>query len=191
MLRRHALLQVWPQEFAWTTASLPKCLEARNQHLASSEELHDEPMFCLETCLCLLYWSSLVYDWAPEASTAAVRCSTCHACGTLCAAQRHAVRGSGCRLALPGTAAAYCSVIAAPQDAGNHLDMSFALGLLRLEGWEELWDPAVDMRALIGWGGEGGDGGGQIVIAFRGTASFENIKTDLKVRGEASVWRVP
>lgn len=72
-----------------------------------------------------------------------------------------------------------------PQDPGPW-DMEFALGALGLEGWEEVWDPAVDMRVLIGWGrGNGGPdgGGGRLVLAFRGTASFENVVTDLKVGG--------
>ena len=43
--------------------------------------------------------------------------------------------------------------------------------------------PGVDMRALIGWGAQGGPGGGgRILLSFRGTASMENVKTDLKVR---------
>lgn len=54
-----------------------------------------------------------------------------------------------------------------------------ALELMRCEGHSELWDRACDVRTLLGWNRRGG---GEVVITFRGTASFENVKTDLKVR---------
>ncbi|GAB4822203.1 hypothetical protein N2152v2_009249 [Parachlorella kessleri] len=55
-------------------------------------------------------------------------------------------------------------------------DLDFALDLYRLEGAEMLWDQEIDTKALVGWSKEG-----RVVIAFRGTASLANVKTDLKM----------
>ena len=40
---------------------------------------------------------------------------------------------------------------------------------------DSFWDPQLDTKALLGWNRE------QIVLAFRGTASFANALSDLKV----------
>lgn len=151
-------------------------------------------MFCVETAMKLLHWSCLVYDWLPE-----VRSLVACGCGTrpgrfhLQAAVRlvrlHQAQQGFCA-ALLCCASGYKTkqpclqlLLLLPQDPGPW-DMEFALGALGLEGWEEVWDPAVDMRVLIGWGrANGGPDGGRLVLAFRGTASFENVVTDLKVGG--------
>ena len=39
----------WLEEMAWTEADVARCLARRNRHLADSEALAHEPMFCLET----------------------------------------------------------------------------------------------------------------------------------------------
>ena len=65
--------QIWLQEFAWTEREKPKKLVARNAGETSSgsteglqllrEKLAQEPMFCFETAMNMLYWSALVYDY--------------------------------------------------------------------------------------------------------------------------------
>lgn len=58
------LPQVWLQEAAWTEGELPKCLARRNSRAEGPVEaahLQPEPMFCYETALKLLKWSSLAY----------------------------------------------------------------------------------------------------------------------------------
>ena len=59
----HAL-QVWLQEFAWTEADKPVKLEARSVMVPDNPKLAQEPMFCFETMMNLLYWSCFVYDHA-------------------------------------------------------------------------------------------------------------------------------
>ena len=58
-------LQVWLQEFAWTSRELPQKITRRNASMApqSSQEIKKEPMFCVATMLTCLYWSLLVYDF--------------------------------------------------------------------------------------------------------------------------------
>ena len=64
--------QVWLQQFAWTEAEKPSRLADRCEHVtcpASAASLDEEPMFCLETALKALYWSTLVYrydEMAPD-----------------------------------------------------------------------------------------------------------------------------
>ena len=64
--------QVWLQQFAWTEAEKPNRLADRCEHVtcpASAASLDEEPMFCLETALKALYWSTLVYrydEMAPD-----------------------------------------------------------------------------------------------------------------------------
>eukprot|EP00887_Chlorella_sp_A99_P006190 scaffold3.g6190.t1 len=127
-------LLAWLEEFAWTEASLPACLEHRSHHFEDSERLEREPMFCVETAIKLLvragrYWTSLAYDYDEE---------------------------------VPGV------------DVCNS---STALWLYGLDQHECVWDKEVDTKAMLGWC----DDGGLVVVAFRGTASKENVITDLKL----------
>lgn len=55
------ILQDWLEEVAWTEAGRPAALAARDAHLASSEALRAEPMFCVETAVKLLHLAGLVY----------------------------------------------------------------------------------------------------------------------------------
>jgi len=64
--------QVWLQQFAWTETEKPSRLADRCEHMtcpASAASLDEEPMFCVETALKALYWSTLVYrydEMAPD-----------------------------------------------------------------------------------------------------------------------------
>ena len=55
-------LQVWLQEFAWTEANKPVKLEARSTMVPDNPNLAQQPIFCFETMMNLLYWSCYVYD---------------------------------------------------------------------------------------------------------------------------------
>lgn len=56
------LQQVWLQEVAWTEADKPVKLAARSNMLPKHHKMEQQPVFCYETMLKLLYWSCLVYD---------------------------------------------------------------------------------------------------------------------------------
>ena len=60
-----SILQVWLQEFSWSEEDLPRKLKQRASSLPDDSfavaELNKEPMFCFETAVKLLYWSTLVY----------------------------------------------------------------------------------------------------------------------------------
>ena len=61
-------VQVWLQEFAWTEAEKEERLHVRcsSNACCSAEDrsnLSNEPMFCMETAMNMLYWSALVYDY--------------------------------------------------------------------------------------------------------------------------------
>ncbi len=64
--RTAASAQVWLQQFAWTEAQKTERLAERLTRLtgpAAAEALAAEPMFCFETALKALYWSTLVYRY--------------------------------------------------------------------------------------------------------------------------------
>lgn len=54
--------QVWLQRFAWTEQKLASRIEKRNALPKDPMLLRDEPMFCFETALKLLYWAGFVYE---------------------------------------------------------------------------------------------------------------------------------
>ena len=60
----YCTLQVWLQYFAWTERSLSTRVEQRNElgSLQDRSALAEEPMFCFETAVKLLYWCGLVYE---------------------------------------------------------------------------------------------------------------------------------
>ena len=55
-------VQVWLQEVAWTEADKPIKLAARRAMIPDNPKMDQQPLFCYETMLKLLYWSCLVYD---------------------------------------------------------------------------------------------------------------------------------
>lgn len=61
------ILQVWLQEFSWTEKDVPRKRAERTSSLppesSTSFCMDCEPMFCFETCVKLVYWSFLVYDY--------------------------------------------------------------------------------------------------------------------------------
>ena len=89
-------VQVWLQEWSWTESNKAKDLDRRNagdgSALMDLSRLRQEPMFCYETCVKLLYWTALVYDYRLDGVSFthtgvmhvhsclwARRCSTCRA----------------------------------------------------------------------------------------------------------------
>ena len=56
------LQQIWLQEVAWTEADKPIMLAARSAMIPKNLNIEQQPIFCYETMLKLLYWSCLVYD---------------------------------------------------------------------------------------------------------------------------------
>ena len=72
-------VQAWLQEPAWTEGGLKDHREERNtwaETQAHRQQLQQEPMFCFETALKLLKWSSLAYSdlhktpWPPRKEAA-------------------------------------------------------------------------------------------------------------------------
>ena len=53
--------------------------------------------------------------------------------------------------------------------------LAAAMGMWGLTDIHSFWDPELETKALLGWSKD------QIVLAFRGTASFSNALLDLKV----------
>ena len=55
-------VQSWLQRFAWTEQNLVKRVVRRNAIPKDETLLRDEPMFCFETAVKMLYWSAFVYE---------------------------------------------------------------------------------------------------------------------------------
>ena len=57
------MFQVWEQEFAWIEADKPVMVAARALTVHGDHKLNKQPIFCFETMMHMLYWSSIVYDY--------------------------------------------------------------------------------------------------------------------------------
>ena len=55
-------MQVWLQRFAWTEQKLAARVKKRDSLPKDPILLRDEPMFCFETAVKLLYWAGFVYE---------------------------------------------------------------------------------------------------------------------------------
>ena len=53
---------MWLQRFAWTEQKLAGRIKKRNSLPKDPTLLRDEPMFCFETAVKLLYWAGFVYE---------------------------------------------------------------------------------------------------------------------------------
>ena len=52
------------QEFAWTAASVPGKVAARNALIpAEYDSLRSQPLFCVETAIKLFFWATVIYDY--------------------------------------------------------------------------------------------------------------------------------
>lgn len=56
------LMQSWLQRFSWTEQLLRGRVARRNALPKDETLLRDEPMFCFETAVKMLYWSAFVYE---------------------------------------------------------------------------------------------------------------------------------
>jgi hypothetical protein len=186
--RSAGLLRAWLQELAWTEAAAPARVALRNARLAGSAELAAEPMFCVELAVRLLRWADLVYSaqlgdlpGAGAAARAAVELGAAEE-GAAGAAPKLATSLLGLKPSLSGGAAAGASAKGEgegePLPAGSG-SLPEAMALFPgLAEHSVVYEPRSDTRAVVAWGG------GRLVVAFKGTSSFENVKTDL------SIWKV-
>jgi len=83
------LLQAWEQEFAWTEAEKPVKMAAKALMVADSQNMSQQPIFCFETMMHMLYWSCLVYDYKRVMNAASLACCaaavmTCQIFGVTC-----------------------------------------------------------------------------------------------------------
>jgi hypothetical protein len=169
-------------------ASLPARIAARNAHVAQSQKLAREPMFCVETAIKLLYFSELAYsleeaeDAVAEANgftrAAAVPAAAASAAeeaaqGVAVDVDVEAVPASSASKDSEGDEQAETESEAAARASKGSLDV--ALLLYDTPHHELVWDRDTDIKALLTWSHD------TLVLAFKGTSSFENVLTDLDV----------
>lgn len=181
------ILAAWLQEFAWTSSSLPAAIAERNRKLEDSVSLRNEPMFCMETAIKLLYFSIIVYGCEEtkeaEADRAAGRLPSRNKVGGGEGGSQGdppVKAGAGSKESSPATEATLgaSELGAGLEESDPQLglgDMQVALGLYDLDDWEVVWEKETDTKALLAWGES------TVVVAFKGTSSRENIITDMNV----------
>ncbi|KAL4457464.1 hypothetical protein ABPG75_012329 [Micractinium tetrahymenae] len=184
------LLQEFLQDFSWTQAAMPADVEHRDRRLAAyqAEERPagaqtEEPLTGGEKASrrCLL--------GAPGAAEAAVA-------GAVAFLPAKAMAGLAKAMGVPSAAAAaeqlrrepmFCMETAVrlfywarlayrteERLDNEHVNAAHALSLFDLDKWDSVWDDTTDTHCVIGWSNS------QAVVAFRGTASLENVLTDIK-----------
>ncbi len=198
------IMQAWLQEFAWTQAEHPLAINRRNAKLARNKKLAAEPMFCIETAIKLLYYSNLVYsiddddvqqvvrvdepvegedDESVSSSVAAEERQQALADAAEAATDAvdnpdkekedvfHDVSNGDGAPGIIGDKGANDRNNAHSPGCGNLAD---ALSLFEeLTSNEVIYHKGTDTKCLLAWGGT------TLVVAFKGTSSFENVLTDL------------
>ena len=171
------VLQAWLQEFAWTSASMPAAIVARNKRLANSRKLSREPMFCLETCIKLLYFSNLVYHCPNGSSAGGIKPETYSEGGE--SDSYMDIKDSPMIKRTTSELEAATEGLNASQSVGEDTSdgegaggiaqgagtLDDAMALYNLTDWEVVWDRVTDTKALLAWSSD------HLVVAFKGTSS--------------------
>lgn len=203
------ILHTWLQEFSWTNAEHPLALNRRNSKLSTKTPLRQEPMFCVETAIKLLYFSNLVYSIEDRDVERAMRVDKSlhgklvqqtslgfreEAEKALLKVDKDRGKAAAAIAAADPTASLFRASLTVPiTDRGDTADLEleaeqdaeetkmglghleFALKLYHLTHSEIIYDKRSDTKALLAWGDT------TLVVAFKGTSSFENVLTDLKL----------
>ena len=160
------LLSSWLQEFAWTYESLPAAIASRNARLSSSTELANSPMFCMETAIKLLYFSSMAYD-VQDANPAVEDIEKGSSDNEYLHTSTHETNSVAKRSgSMGGSDEGVTAQLGVPT-------ITVALSLFGMANHDVIDEPKSDTRALMCWGN------GNLVLSFRGTSSLENALTDI------------
>ncbi|DBA97089.1 hypothetical protein WJX77_003952 [Trebouxia sp. C0004] len=189
-------MRVWEQEFAWIEADKPVMVAARALTVPGDHKLNKQPIFCFETMMHMLYWSSIVYDYKRGAPQSQQKPARKRMSPSLISGSPNLVSGSqslvnespnllnGSPSLIDGSPSLVNespSLVNGPpshQPVRTTLNLRTALGLYNLTDSELFWELQLDTRCLMGWSDS------TIVVAFRGTASMKNALSDLQA------WRV-
>jgi hypothetical protein len=150
------VLQTWLQEYAWSEEQMPEAIRRRNAKLAGSSTLAEKPMFCIETAIKMLYYSEMAYTVTEKD----VQIDSGGA----------ADGGSD-----SSKATTTLQKVAAVESAVEEVNIGFAKSLYQLNNAQVFHEKDSDTLAVLLWGNN------TIVIAFKGTSSFENALTDLNL----------
>jgi len=180
------VIQTWLQEFAWSEKQLPEAISRRNAKLAGSRALAENPMFCIETAIKLLYYSRLTYkvnekefarlsDGDNDTSSNAIGTMTDEKMITKQLPGREEEIKDGDQNKQPeevGTVIADLELGEVDKDPllGS---IPFAKSLYGLTKAELFYEEVTDTKGMVFWGNN------TIAVAFEGTSSFENALTDI------------
>lgn len=180
------ILQAWLQEFAWSEKQVPEAIRRRNAKLAGSKTLRKKPMFCIETAIKMLYYSKLVYKVSEEeleevaggyGGTGNSGVSTL-AGGKSINKQLSGVEGEtkdGDQKKQPEKMDNVIADLEVGEIGRDPLlcTVPFAKSFYGLTKAELFFEGVSDTKGIILWGNN------TIVVAFKGTSSFENALTDI------------
>jgi len=195
------IMNSWLQEFAWTHAGQPMVMQRRNAKLAENKKLSAQPMFCFETAIKLLYYSNLVYGIDDSVVQRVIRVDTPVEGEDDDSEYAEAKEDVEREEAIAGAVEDGIDAVEKPAEekktdsldtpnedgtlspidpsdprmlnpgAGNITD---ALDLFEdLTNTEVIYHRGTDTKCLVAWGGT------TLLVAFKGTSSFENVLTDL------------
>eukprot|EP00890_Picochlorum_soloecismus_P000103 jgi/Picsp_1/1093/NSC_04576-R1_alpha beta-hydrolase len=158
------LLSAWLQECSWTLENLPHDLLQRNKKLEGSDDLAKQPMFCIELGIKLLYMSNLVYscnDLLPKGDIESQKDSNPNK-------KEEAVASS------EGKGSNSCKAEVVEKIGFGNLEDGLAL--MDFKSWDIIYDEETDTAGLFAFNEN------NILIAFKGTSSMQNVKTDLDIK---------
>ena len=161
---QHQLLSAWLQECSWTLKNLPQDLLKRNEKLEGSDDLAKQPMFCIELGIKLLYMSNLVYSWNDLLQKGDIESQNQSNINI----EEEQIDSSE----LEGDGSNKAEVVE-KIGFGNLED---GLALMGMKSWDIIYDEETDTAGLFAFSDN------RILIAFKGTSSMQNVKTDLDIK---------
>jgi hypothetical protein len=188
------ILQTWLQEYAWSEEQIPKAIQRRNAKLAASKTLASKPMFCIETAIKMLYYSRLAYSASEDELTngrldgdTIPEDSKQQPASSASAPSPPSADAAGPAAELTSTTAEN------QQNSESNVLQDVETGEMsknystiptiafskthykNLNNAEVFVEPSSDTKGIMLWGDN------TIVVAFKGTSSFENALTDINI----------
>jgi len=161
----HHLLSVWLQECSWTLKRLPHDLLQRNKKLEGSDDLAKQPMFCIELAIKLLYMSNLVYssnDMLQKGDIESQQNDSNPSKEEVQVVSSEEEGNTSCK-----------TEVVEKIGFGSLED---GLAMMDFKSWDVIYDEESDTAGFFAFNEN------TILIAFKGTSSMQNVKTDLDIK---------
>jgi hypothetical protein len=169
------VLQTWLQEYAWSEKQVPEAVRRRNAKLAGSSTLAEKPMFCIETAIKMLYYAKFAYNVTEKSVVDGGDNSGSSGGADAVAKEEEAEVQDQKQNAKTNEAIADLELGEDAPKSQVFGNVAFAKSMYNLTNAEIFYEESTDTKAIMLWGNN------TLVVAFKGTSSFENALTDINI----------